>query len=144
MKATELFYTGGPLFMSILTIWGIGMLVFTAQKVIHFFVQGKVTKNGLGLILLFGSLAIVTGFLGQAIGLIAAFDAIEAAGDISPSLSSRRIESKHDCSGVWNSHFYFITNSLGDFERNICSENRRVELAEEEVVDFLNSLFLSC
>ncbi|WP_321287290.1 MotA/TolQ/ExbB proton channel family protein [uncultured Sunxiuqinia sp.] len=86
MKATELFYTGGPLFMSILTIWGIGMLVFTAQKVIHFFVQGKVTKNGLGLILLFGSLAIVSGFLGQAIGLIAAFDAIEAAGDISPSL----------------------------------------------------------
>ena len=72
--------------MSVVTIWGIGMLVFTAQKVIHFFVQGKVTKNGLGLILLFGSLAIVTGFLGQAIGLIAAFNAIEVAGDISPAL----------------------------------------------------------
>ncbi|WP_159521117.1 MotA/TolQ/ExbB proton channel family protein [Sunxiuqinia indica] len=86
MKAADLFYAGGPLFMSVVTIWGIGMLVFTAQKVIHFFVQGKVTKNGLGLILLFGSLAIVTGFLGQAIGLIAAFNAIEVAGDISPSL----------------------------------------------------------
>ncbi len=86
MKAADLFYAGGPVFMSVVTIWGIGMLVFTAQKVIHFFVQGKVTKNGLGLILLFGSLAIVTGFLGQAIGLIAAFDAIEVAGDISPSL----------------------------------------------------------
>ena len=86
MKAIELFYMGGPQFMSVVTIWGIGMLVFTAQKVIHFFVQGKVTKNGLGLILLFGSLAIVTGFLGQAIGLIAAFNAIEVAGDISPAL----------------------------------------------------------
>lgn len=86
MKAFELFYQGGPQFMSIVTIWGIGMLVFTAQKVIHFFVQGKMTKNGLGLILLFGSLAMVTGFLGQAIGLTAAFNAIEAAGDISPSL----------------------------------------------------------
>tara|TARA_R110002050_G_scaffold48559_2_gene112910 strand:- start:10393 stop:10734 length:342 start_codon:yes stop_codon:yes gene_type:complete len=72
--------------MAIVTIWGIGMLVFTAQKILHFFVQDKVTKSGLGLILLFGSLAIVTGFLGQAIGLIMAFDAIEAAGDISPSL----------------------------------------------------------
>ncbi|WP_339739590.1 MotA/TolQ/ExbB proton channel family protein [uncultured Sunxiuqinia sp.] len=86
MRLVELFYEGGPLFMAIVTIWGIGMLVFTAQKILHFFVQDKVTKSGLGLILLFGSLAIVTGFLGQAIGLIMAFDAIEAAGDISPSL----------------------------------------------------------
>lgn len=86
MKAFELFYMGGPLFMSIITIWGIGMLVFTAQKVIHFFVQDKLTKSGLGMILLFGSLAIVSGFLAQAIGLIMAFDAIEAAGDISPAL----------------------------------------------------------
>lgn len=86
MRLVELFYEGGPLFMAIVTVWGIGMLVFTAQKILHFFVQDKVTKSGLGLILLFGSLAIVTGFLGQAIGLIMAFDAIEAAGDISPSL----------------------------------------------------------
>lgn len=86
MKLIDLFYEGGPLFMSIITIWGIGMLVFSVQKIIHFFVQQKFTKNGLGLILLFGSLAIVTGFLGQAIGMLAAFDAIEAAGDISPAL----------------------------------------------------------
>ncbi|WP_299580691.1 MotA/TolQ/ExbB proton channel family protein [uncultured Sunxiuqinia sp.] len=86
MKLFDLFYMGGPTFMSLVTIWGIGMLVFTVQKLVHFFVQGKVTKSGLGLILLFGSLAMVTGFLGQAIGLIMAFDAIEVAGDISPSL----------------------------------------------------------
>lgn len=86
MKLIDLFYEGGPLFMSIITIWGIGMLVFSVQKIIHFFVQQKFTQNGLGLILLFGSLAIVTGFLGQAIGMLAAFDAIEAAGDISPAL----------------------------------------------------------
>ncbi|KOH42522.1 MotA/TolQ/ExbB proton channel family protein [Sunxiuqinia dokdonensis] len=86
MRLFDLFYEGGPLFMAIVTIWGIGMLVFTAQKVLHFFVQDKVTKSGLGLILLFGSLAIVTGFLGQAIGLIMAFDAIEVVGDVSPAL----------------------------------------------------------
>ncbi|MCW0483959.1 MotA/TolQ/ExbB proton channel family protein [Gaoshiqia sediminis] len=86
MKLIDLFYEGGPLFMSIITIWGIGMLVFSVQKIIHFFVQQKFTQNSLGLILLFGSLAIVTGFLGQAIGMLMAFDAIEAAGDISPAL----------------------------------------------------------
>ena len=86
MKILELFHMGGPLFMSVVTIWGIGMLVFTAQKIIHFFVQDKLSKKGLGLILLFGSLAIVTGFLAQAIGLIMAFDVIEQVGDISPSL----------------------------------------------------------
>lgn len=72
--------------MAIVSVWGIAMLVFTVQKVVNYFIQKEYTEKGLGLILLFGSLAIVTGFLGQAIGLVMAFDAIEAAGDISPSL----------------------------------------------------------
>lgn len=86
MKLFELFYMGGPLFMFIITIWGIGMLVFSILKIINFFVQQKFTKSGIGLILLFGSLSMVTGFLAQAIGLFEAFNAIEQAGDISPSL----------------------------------------------------------
>ena len=86
MNIFDLFAMGGNLFMTIITIWGIAMLVFTVQKIVHFFVQGKYTKSGLGLILLFGSLAIVSGFLGQAIGLLMAFNAIEVAGDISPAL----------------------------------------------------------
>ncbi|HKJ41477.1 MAG TPA: MotA/TolQ/ExbB proton channel family protein [Sunxiuqinia sp.] len=86
MNVFDLFAMGGPLLMTIITIWGIAMLVFTVQKVIHFFVQQKYTESGLGLILLFGSLAIVSGFLGQAVGLLMAFNAIEAAGDVSPAL----------------------------------------------------------
>ncbi len=86
MRLADLFYQGGPQFMTVVSIWGIAMLVFTVQKVIHFFVQKKYTEKGLGLILLFGSLAIVTGFLGQAIGLISAFDAVQVAGDVSPKL----------------------------------------------------------
>ncbi|MGQ8336335.1 MotA/TolQ/ExbB proton channel family protein [Sunxiuqinia sp. A32] len=86
MRLSELFVMGGSLFMTIITIWGICMLVFSVQKIIHYFVQGKFQKSGLGLILLFGSLAIVSGFLGQAIGLVMAFNAIEAAGDISPAI----------------------------------------------------------
>lgn len=86
MNFFDLFYQGGTQFMTIITIWGIAMLVFAIQKIVHYFVQKKYTKSGLSLILLFGSLAIVSGFLGQAIGLIMAFNAIEVAGDISPRL----------------------------------------------------------
>ncbi|MHA7111124.1 MotA/TolQ/ExbB proton channel family protein [Sunxiuqinia elliptica] len=86
MNPLDLFYMGGPLFMSIITIWGVGMLIFSIQKGMHLFVQKKVTKSGVGLILLFGSLAVVTGLLGQAIGLMMAFSAIQVAGDVSPAL----------------------------------------------------------
>lgn len=86
MSFFDLFYQGGTLFMTIITIWGIAMLVFAIQKIVHYFVQKKYAKSGLSLILLFGSLAIVSGFLGQAIGLLMAFNAIEAARDISPAL----------------------------------------------------------
>lgn len=86
MKLIDLFYMGGPLFMGIVTVWTIVMLVFTVQKIIRIFIQHNYTQAGLDLILLFGSLAFVTGILGQAIGLFMAFNAIEAAGDISPAL----------------------------------------------------------
>lgn len=86
MNPLDLFYMGSPLFMSIITIWGVGMLVFSTKKVVHLFVHKTITKSGLGLILLFGSLAVVTGLLGQAIGLMMAFNAIQVVGDVSPAL----------------------------------------------------------
>ncbi len=86
MKFIDLFYMGGPLFMGIVTVWTVMMLVFTALKIVQIFVQHNYTKVGLDMILLFGSMALVTGILGQAIGLFMAFNAIEAAGDISPGL----------------------------------------------------------
>lgn len=86
MKFVDYFYMGGPLFMAIVSVWTIVMLVFAVHKIIQISVQRHYTKLGLDLILLFGSLALVTGILGQAIGLFMAFNAIEAAGDISPAL----------------------------------------------------------
>ena len=86
MSLSESFSMGGTLFMSIVTICGIGVVVFTVQKIIHFYVKKEIKKRGLDMILFFGSLAIVLGFLGQAIGMMGAFDAIEQAGDISPGL----------------------------------------------------------
>ncbi len=49
-------------------------------------VQEGLLERGLSWIALFIALGPMLGFLGTVIGMIAAFDAIEAAGDISPSL----------------------------------------------------------
>ncbi|HIA36623.1 MAG TPA: MotA/TolQ/ExbB proton channel family protein, partial [Flavobacteriales bacterium] len=49
-------------------------------------VQMSLLEKGLTWISLFISLAPMLGFMGTVIGMIGAFDAIEAAGDISPSL----------------------------------------------------------
>lgn len=68
----HLFYAGGPLFMSILTL-ELLLLLFSAFKL-----QEWVKEIGI--------LALATGILGQIIGLYAAFEAIEAAADISPAM----------------------------------------------------------
>jgi biopolymer transport protein ExbB len=49
-------------------------------------IQEGLLERGLSWIALFIALGPMLGFLGTVIGMIAAFDAIEAAGDISPSL----------------------------------------------------------
>ena len=49
-------------------------------------VQAGLLEKGLSWISLFIALAPMLGFLGTVIGMIGAFDAIEVAGDISPSL----------------------------------------------------------
>jgi len=49
-------------------------------------VQAGLLESGLSWIALFIALAPMLGFLGTVIGMVLAFDAIEAAGDISPSL----------------------------------------------------------
>ena len=72
---------GGPLFMYttlIVLFVIIGLFVYTLVK--------PNNPKGFELIQSFGWFAIVWGFLGQSLGLIGAFDAVQAAGDISPSL----------------------------------------------------------
>jgi biopolymer transport protein ExbB len=53
--------------------------------------MGKL-ERGLVWISLFISLAPMLGFMGTVIGMIGAFDAIEAAGDISPQIVARGIK----------------------------------------------------
>lgn len=86
----DLFYMGGTLFMSILTIL---LIIMVAWIVYHFIVgynsrqlSRETVLRRLGYGKSVGLFALVTGIFGQSIGLYTAFSAIEHAGDISPAL----------------------------------------------------------
>lgn len=86
----RLFYMGGPLFMGILTV----LLVIILAAGISFLVtitSGRSARKDnfthqLTYIRSLGLFTMITGILGQLIGLMMAFQAIEAASDISPAI----------------------------------------------------------
>lgn len=86
----EWFIMGGTLFMSILTI----LLVIIVAVAVYFAVtiaSGKAAektnfKHQLKYVKSIGLFTMITGILGQLIGLFMAFTAIEAAMDISPAM----------------------------------------------------------
>jgi hypothetical protein len=86
----NLFYMGGTLFMGILT----ALLVMIIAAGIYFFLTILTGKSAgksnfqhrLTYIRSLGLFTMITGILGQLIGLFSAFKAIEAAMDISPAL----------------------------------------------------------
>lgn len=86
----NLFHQGGPLFMGILTIL---LLILLATAVIFAIniSNGKVQdskgfRHRLTYLKSMGLFTMITGILGQLIGLLLAFGAIERAGDISPQM----------------------------------------------------------
>ena len=86
----EWFIMGGTLFMSILTI----LLVIIVAVAVYFAItiaSGKASekvdfKYQLKYVKSLGLFTMITGILGQMIGLLSAFTAIEAAGDVSPAM----------------------------------------------------------
>ena len=86
----EWFVMGGSLFMSILTI----LLVIIVAVSVYFAISianGKAAdkesfRHQLRYIKSLGLFTMITGILGQLVGLFSAFVAIEAAADISPSM----------------------------------------------------------
>jgi len=86
----KLFYMGGPLFMGILTILLVILLVITVVFILSI-ASGKAVgmanfRHRLTYLKSLGLFTMITGILGQLIGLMTAFSAIEKAADISPGI----------------------------------------------------------
>tara|TARA_R110001583_G_scaffold192694_1_gene359534 strand:+ start:6171 stop:6560 length:390 start_codon:yes stop_codon:yes gene_type:complete len=73
---------GGPLFMYTTLI----LLIVIIALLIRGFLKKEARQKTITLVSSISLFVLVWGFLGQMLGLITAFDAIEAAGDISPSM----------------------------------------------------------
>lgn len=73
---------GGPLFM----YTSLFLLIVILALLIRGFVKPTTRDKTITLVSSISLFVLVWGFLGQMIGLITAFDAIESAGDISPSM----------------------------------------------------------
>lgn len=87
------YFSAGGMFMTPLTILGIVMLLLMIKKAVDLFgksatVTGKGSRDRVqvNLMLQFGVLAFFLGILSQAIGLMDAFQAIEAMGGVSPAM----------------------------------------------------------
>jgi hypothetical protein len=87
---TKLFYMGGPLFMGILTLLLIVLLVLTVVFTLSVATGKASGQTNFGHRLTYlkslGLFTMITGILGQLIGLMMAFSAIEQAADISPAI----------------------------------------------------------
>lgn len=86
MKLFQLFYEGGPAFMRVITLFGLLMLASSGYKIFRMIMKKEFDLFQLNYILLFGSLSLISGILGQGIGLFGAMEAIQQAADISPAL----------------------------------------------------------
>ncbi len=83
----ELFYQGGWLFMSLVTLMGLIMLFFAARGATKAFVNiAPYEPAQLYYVRFFGMLALVTGILGQVIGLYDAMAAVSQSEHVSQAM----------------------------------------------------------
>ena len=80
------FHEGGPFFMSLILISLLLSVFFLVMATISLNKNEAKFKKMISLVSEMSLLGLVLGVLASVIGMIEAFDAIEAAGDISPSL----------------------------------------------------------
>lgn len=86
----QLFYMGGPLFMGILTCLFVILVVISVYFILAI-ASGRASgrqnfRHQLTYLKSVGLFTMITGILGQLIGLMSAFKAIERVGDISPAM----------------------------------------------------------
>lgn len=84
--AANLFVDGGPLFMSLILICLLASLFFLFRGFANAKKSVPVAHKSLKLSADLSLLGLVMGFLAAIIGLISAFDSLEAMGDVDPSI----------------------------------------------------------
>ena len=80
------FLEGGALFMSLILICLLLSIFFTVKSVFNIKINIEVSKKMLKLISVSGSLGLALGVMGAFIGLITAFDVLEASGGAEPAI----------------------------------------------------------
>jgi hypothetical protein len=83
---SNLFYEGGPLFMSLILICLLVSVFFLIKGFLNLNKDKSQSEKMLKLTVDSSLLGLVLGFLGSVIGLISAFDSVEAMGDPDPSM----------------------------------------------------------
>lgn len=79
---TERFNEGGPFIMSLILICFILALIFLTKGFLNISKNAKATKKMISLTIDVSLLGLVIGFLGAVLGLIEAFDTLEAVNNI--------------------------------------------------------------
>ena len=80
------FLEGGALFMSLILICLLLSIFFTVKSVFNIKINIETSKKMLKLISVSGSLGLAIGVMGAFIGLITAFDVVEASGGAAPGI----------------------------------------------------------
>ena len=80
------FLEGGALFMSLILICLLLSIFFTVKSVFNIKINIETSKKMLKLISVSGSLGLAIGVMGAFIGLITAFDVLEASGGAEPAI----------------------------------------------------------
>ncbi|WP_044626381.1 MotA/TolQ/ExbB proton channel family protein [Neotamlana nanhaiensis] len=86
LQILQRFYEGGPLFMSLILICLLLSILFIVLGFINLKKNKDASKKYLRLTIDSSLLGLVLGFLGSVIGLIMAFDSVEAMGSPSPEV----------------------------------------------------------
>jgi hypothetical protein len=82
----NLFFAGGTLFMSLISLAAIAAFVLTANILLNGFSGNRTSRFSPNTIIIAGSLAFMLGILAQTIGIYQALVAIQQAGDVSPAM----------------------------------------------------------
>lgn len=85
-QLADRFYEGGPLFMSMILICLLLSVFFIIMSFINLKKNEQLSKKYIRLTVDSSLLGLVLGFLGSVIGLIMAFDSVEAMGSPDPAL----------------------------------------------------------